>query len=298
MTTDDRDIEPSNPSKSFKVGEFDRLSGFFTPVWESKRKIRSESPVPSSMTGQGAPVSVKGPASSKTSKPASAPIPTLAKAPANANPSGPPSEAASEEPPSDKPTSGKAEPTQKAVANAAPAVAAATTGAPPSPRAPGINVRPVIPMPLTSPHLVAARAKRATKPPSAASIALEQAGPNLGPEAYLDQEPEFRPALASPAPAPRERGDIHVRSLRASAAATAAHDKLKAKVQLDSADTHARHRETDSDREAVQALEARTVALSTEPYPLHLLRRLRRTIHVSMPLPESVRSLLAKYRRN
>jgi hypothetical protein len=154
-------------------------------------------------------------------------------------------------------------------------------------------------MPLTSPHLVAARAKRASKSPSAASVALEQAGPNLGPEAYLDQEPEFRPALASPAPAPREeRGDIHARSLRASVAATAVHDKLKAKLQLDSADTHARHRETDSDREAVQALQDRSVALSTEPYPLHLLRRLRRTIHVSMPLPESVRSLLAKYRRN
>jgi hypothetical protein len=48
----------------------------------------------------------------------------------------------------------------------------------------------------------------------------------------------------------------------------------------------------------VQALEGRAVALSTEPYPLHLLRRLRRTIHVSVALPESVRSLLAKYRRN
>lgn len=289
MTTDDRDIEPSNPSKSFKVGEFDRLSGFFTPVWESKRKIRSESPVPSSLTSVGAPASAKAPVSSKASKPGSPhPVPTLGKAPAEGAAPSSSSETASD----------RAEPTQQAVAN--PAAAARLT-----PGTPGVAVRPVIPMPpLTSPHLAAARAKRASKPPSAALLALEQAGPNLGPEAYLDQEPEFRPALRTatpdvPAPAQHEdRADIHARSLRASAAATAVHDKLKAKLQLDSVDTHARHRETDSDREAVQALEARAVALSNEPYPLHLLRRLRRTIHVSTPLPESVRSLLGKYRRN
>lgn len=286
MTTDDRDIEPANPSKSFKVGEFDRLSGFFTPVWESKRKIRSESPVPSTLTSAGAPASARAPVSSKASKPGS--LPTVAgKAPADAAEPGSSSETASD----------RVEPTQQAVATPAPAVHV-------TPGSPGVAVRPVIPMPITSPHLAAARAKRASKPPSAASLALEQAGPNLGPEAYLDQEPEFRPALATatpavPAPAPREdRADIHVRSLRASAAATVVHDKLKAKLQLDSVDTHARHRETDSDREAVQALEARAVALSNEPYPLHLLRRLRRTIHVSVPLPESVRSLLGKYRRN
>lgn len=290
MTTDDRDVEPSNPSKSFKVGEFDRLSGFFTPVWESKRKIRSESPVPSSNTAAGAPSSVKAPASSKSSRPGSGPISTAGEARANTSPAGPPSAEASQE----------AEPTQQAVANQAPAVdASPAAGAHLSPGTPGVAVRPVIPMPITSPYLAAARAKRASKPPSAASVALEQAGPNLGPEAYLDQEPEFRPPLASPAaPAREERGDIHLRSLRASAAATAVHDKLKAKLQTDSADTNARHRETDSDREAVRALEARAVALSSEPYPLHLLRRLRRTIHLSMPLPESVRSLLGKYRRN
>src|SRR6186997_1205629 len=51
MNTDDRDIDSSNPSKNFKVGDFDQLSGFFTPVWESKRRIRSEPPAPPSSKG-------------------------------------------------------------------------------------------------------------------------------------------------------------------------------------------------------------------------------------------------------
>jgi hypothetical protein len=223
MTTDDRDIEPSNPSKSFKVGDFDRLSGFFTPVWESKRRIRSESPVPASSAAASAP--------SSTQTPASAAPPT------------------------------------------------ATTSASPA-----------------KPPIGGAESKLGALAPSAVAAALEQAGPHLAPEAFLDQEPDFRPPLPESTPPRAERGALY-RSLRASAAATAVHEQLKAKVQADSMDSPAHYRETDSDREAIRAVAAKAAPTPPEQYPLHLLRRLRRTLHLSTPLPDSVRSVISKYGR-
>jgi hypothetical protein len=95
-----------------------------------------------------------------------------------------------------------------------------------------------------------------------------------------------------------ERPNVQHRSLRASAAATAVHEKLKAKLHADSVEIPTRHRETDSDREAMQAVVARAAAEPADSQPLHLLRRLRRTLHLSTPLPEAVRSMLKKPGRN
>ena len=70
MTTeDDRDIESSNPPSSFEVGEADRLSGFFTPVWESKRRLRAESPVPATSAAAAAPISSRAGAERATPTP-------------------------------------------------------------------------------------------------------------------------------------------------------------------------------------------------------------------------------------
>jgi hypothetical protein len=117
-------------------------------------------------------------------------------------------------------------------------------------------------------------------------------------EAFLDREPDFRPPLPAESAAPprAERGALY-RSLRASAAATAVHEKLKAKVPADSMDGPAHYRETDSDREAIRAVAAKAAPTPPEQYPLHLLRRLRRTLHLYTPLPESIRSVLSKYPR-
>lgn len=73
------------------------------------------------------------------------------------------------------------------------------------------------------------------------------------------------------------------------------HEKLRSKG-VDSVDTFGRHRETESEREALQRAAARAAATPPDPYPLHLLRTLRRTLHLSMPLPESVRAMIDKYR--
>jgi hypothetical protein len=42
MAHPDSDSDGPNPSKSFSIGAADRLSGFFTPVWESKRRRSDE----------------------------------------------------------------------------------------------------------------------------------------------------------------------------------------------------------------------------------------------------------------
>jgi hypothetical protein len=76
------------------------------------------------------------------------------------------------------------------------------------------------------------------------------------------------------------------------------HEKLKAKLLPDAVETPARHRETDSDREAMQAVAARAAATTGEAYPMHLLRRLRRSIPLSVPLPETIRSMLNRHGRN
>jgi len=261
MSTDDRDIEPSNPSKSFKVGDFDRLSGFFTPVWESKRKIRSESPVPSSSAAASAPSSTTTPA---------APTPSKASA-VSASPANAPTGAAG---------------SKGGVLTPSPTLSAS---APQKSDASDARVAAVA--------LAPAGRKPGSAAPSAAAVALEQAGPNLPAEAFLDREPDFRPPLPPESAAPRaERGALY-RSLRASAAATAVHEKLKAKVQVDSMDSPANYRETDSDREAIRAVAAKAAPTQPDQYPQHLLRRLRRTFHLSTPLPDSIRSVISKYGR-
>jgi hypothetical protein len=73
------------------------------------------------------------------------------------------------------------------------------------------------------------------------------------------------------------------------------HEKLK-RMQSESVDTFARHRETESDREALQAAAAYAAATPPEPYPSQTLRSLRRTFHLSTPLPQDVREMLEKYR--
>jgi hypothetical protein len=119
-------------------------------------------------------------------------------------------------------------------------------------------------------------------------------------DAFLDPEPDFRaPVRPQESGARAERPTtLHHRALRATAAATAVHEQLKSKLQSDATETAARYRETDSDREAWRAVAAATLAKTEDPYPLQLLRRLRRTIHLSAPLPESIRSVLSKYSRN
>jgi hypothetical protein len=156
-----------------------------------------------------------------------------------------------------------------------------------------VTVRPVIPMPST-PGRVPPRPKAPSAPPSAASAALKQAGPDLEPGEFIDREPAFR----APAAAPPRRGPSPEvqRSTRVTAAATSLHERLKTKVPIDSVDTFARHRETESEREAFQAAAARAALLPSDPYPGHVLRTLRRTIHLSTPLPDDVRRMLEKYR--
>jgi hypothetical protein len=183
-----------------------------------------------------------------------------------------------------------------AVRQAANAVPVAVTPAAVTPAA--VAVRPVIPMPELS-QRPAAPGKTPSGAPSAAALALEQAGPRLPAEAFLDAEPDFRPPLEPQASLARgERQALQYRSRRVSAAATAMHEQLKAKLHTDAVDTPTRYRETDSDREALRAVAANVTPAPVEPYPLQLLRRLRRTMHLSTPLPESVRAILAKYSRN
>ena len=89
--------------------------------------------------------------------------------------------------------------------------------------------------------------------------------------------------------------DLEPRAGR-TAAASVLHEKLERKPQVDSADTFPRHRETESEREALQAAAARAAAMPADPYPSHVLRTLRRTIQLSTPLPDAVRQMVEKYR--
>jgi hypothetical protein len=79
-------------------------------------------------------------------------------------------------------------------------------------------------------------------------------------------------------------------------AAAASYEKFERKLPTDSVDTFPRHRETESEREALQAAAARAAATAADPYPSHVLRTLRRTIHLSTALPEAVRQMVEKYR--
>jgi hypothetical protein len=352
MTNDDRDTESGNPSKSFEVGEFDRLSGFFTPVWESKRRLRSESPIPSSGAAASAPSSARGPSSDKAagsrpsipppapsrrstpppakvdgahsarpSRPPPAPSsktpgpdveaptpessgatsvasePALAAAPAAATPIAPPAARALDPSAADVVASDAS--AGEAAAADADAAGGADADAAPDPRvaaafaaAAAVTMRPVIPMPQTP-----GRAPQRSKPPSSAppgpDEAPQRAGAPLGPDAYIDREPDLRsppPAARAPIPPALQRS--------ARGAATGLQDRFgKGRPQTDSADTFARHRETESEREAAVAAAARAAAAApADPYPSHVLRSLRRTIHLSTPLPDAVRQMIEKYR--
>jgi hypothetical protein len=156
-----------------------------------------------------------------------------------------------------------------------------------------VTVRPVIPMPST-PGRPPQRPKPPSTPPSATSAALQAGTPDLEPAELVHHEPAFRQPAAA---VPRRGSSPEVqRSARVTAAATSLHDRLKTKVPIDSVDTFARHRETESEREALQAAAARAALTPSDPYPGHVLRTLRRTIHLSTPLPEDVRQMLEKYR--
>jgi hypothetical protein len=535
MTTDDRDdIESSNPAKSFKVGEVDRLSGFFTPVWESKRRLRSESPVPSSSAAASAPISSRGatsergatsdrgavserasdadaaekaaaeravgkaaaekaaaekaaaeksaatkvaaervaagkaaaekaareraardkaaaasfgaqrpvgnraaggkaagakaagakaagakadggaadtaaagkavadkaaraaataasrasaqparqsvvpprptpheagrralvPARGEVARPSSpaepgaeltSSSPRGASAAASASPAASPTGGARASKPAAAAATPSAGPTKSRVAGAAAAspaseaspapatlrqnpsllpagtqpsipdagpagehadaAASPTAHTPPAPdaervtpvgqehvaaafaAAAAVTVRPVIPMPKAPARPPSRAAKTPTPVPSSAALALKRAG-KLDAEAFLDPEPDFRgsPATSAPLGRPGWPEQASPRAVRATQAATELHEKLRAKLQTDSVDTFARHRETESEREALQAAAERAAKLPPDLYPSHVLRTLRRTIHLSTPLPEDVRQMLEKYR--
>lgn len=309
MSRDDSDIESSNPSKSFKVGDFDRLSGFFTPVWESKRRIRSESPIPAS-----SPASSKSGAANPASKPtpsqgtATKPSPTKVAAVTGPAPAKPPDAAAianvspaaaaklDAAAPANADTSAVAvaavpsptDATQRGVVVAAEAVP------PQSPPAAGVK-------PATSPRESAAPARTRVTAPRPSVAALKQAGPNLPAEAFLDPKPDFRVPLSKSTPAPQaERINSNQRSLRASVAATRVHEQLRARAQADSFGAPELPWGTESEPEvtAVSPAHGASTAASNEPHPLHLLRRLRRTIHLSTPLPKAVREMIARYGRN
>lgn len=160
-----------------------------------------------------------------------------------------------------------------------------------------VGARPVIPMPPPTPRL---SGRGPSDNPSAAVTALKQAGPNLPPEAFLDVEPDFRaPPVAAPA-APRvEKPGLHYRSLRASVAATAVHEQLRAKLQASplSLPESQGVLETYSEAMPVAATPARSGA-PNEYLSQHLLRRLRRTIRLSAALPDAVRALIAKHDRH
>jgi hypothetical protein len=334
MSTDDRDIESSNPSKNFKVGDFDQRSGFFTPVWESKRRIRSEPPAPpsskgassqgsgseaghSSQAGQSQPASSQAgdaevawaqdaSATSKSSK--GAPRPRSSggskkRSGAARNTPAPPS-------------------TSEGAAAAAgsvllpPAVAAVfdpsvqldgdgASSAHVEAPASAESASAAVPANSSASKLTEQLAgSEASARPSAAARALRDAGPDLPPAAFLDAEPEFRAPRPSSArdslgqnPAgPEERTDrspAHHRSLRATSAAARVHDQLKAKLQAEAAEIdESRYDQAPDSQPILQAQEQ-----EYDPYPQSLLRRLRRTIRLSAPVPDRIRSLISKYDR-
>jgi len=130
---------------------------------------------------------------------------------------------------------------------------------------------------------------------SAAARALRDAGPNLPPAAFLDQEPEFRsPRAVVPRPERGDRPGAQYRAQRASRAATRVHEELKAKLQAEAAEIDESRFDLapETNREPFQAESA-----EDDPFPLSLMRRLRRTIRLSTPVPDPVRSLISKYDR-
>jgi hypothetical protein len=126
---------------------------------------------------------------------------------------------------------------------------------------------------------------------------MRDAGPDLPAAALHDSEPQFRvpPAPAVPRPARTDRPAAQYHGQRAAHAASRIHDQLKAKLQAEAAELEQSRLDLDPDthRDALQALEPSPY----DPYPISLLRRLRRTIRLSTPVPDSIRSLISKYDR-
>jgi len=133
---------------------------------------------------------------------------------------------------------------------------------------------------------------KASVSPSAAARALRDAGPDLPPAAFLDQEPDFRsPHPAVPRPTRSDYPGAQQRALRA---ATRAHEQLRAKLQQEAAELEESRFDLDPETNRdLQGLESNEY----DPYPLSLMRRLRRTIRLSAPVPDPVRSLISKYDR-
>jgi hypothetical protein len=326
MSTDDRDIESSNPSKNFAVGDFDQLSGFFTPVWESKRRIRSEPPAPPSSKGG----SNRAASSSKS---------TLSPDPRAPDPRAP-EPRASEEAAHTKTSPGASIPRPRVPAGSSPgskggrsSTARAPTPLPPAPSsersllrtelsspelAGATSLPPAVAEVFSPPGLEGADRESAPSAPataarreaaadvqqpaeatsasaSAAARALRDAGPNLPPAAFLDQEPEFRsPRAAVPRPGRSDRPAAQYRAQRANSAATRIHEELKAKLQAEAAEIDESRFDLapETNREPLPAEFA-----EDDPFPLSLMRRLRRTIRLSTPVPDPVRSLISKYDR-
>jgi len=358
MTTDDRDDIESNSPASFKVGEVDRLSGFFTPVWESKRRLRAESPIPpasaaaapSSAGTESEPAAESEAPARQPSQPPPPPRraaptatfvaatpPRASRPPIKGRPSAAPAAGRAPDDAAAKggspPVKGGApRPEKRAAAGlTSPAKGAAdTTSEPaPTPRArpeeqraraaaaeaaalgtaaepaqdsmtPSVTVRPVIPMPQ-NPGRTTPRARPSSVPPAAEQQPARRShpgAPNVDDvsEPVPPREPELRTAPPTSAPPARASWPAaDQRAVRAAGAAAVLHDKLRGKA-VDSVETFGRHRETESEREALQRAAGRAAATPPDPYPLHLLRTLRRTLHLSVPLPESVRAMIDKYR--
>jgi hypothetical protein len=152
---------------------------------------------------------------------------------------------------------------------------------------------------LGAPSAAAPAAEQPVKDarPSAAARALRDAGPDLPAAAFLDAEPEFRvpPAPAIPRPARTDRPAAQFHGQRAAHAAARIPEQLKAKLQAEAAEIEQSRLDLDPDthRDALQALEPSAY----DPYPISLLRRLRRTIRLSTPVPDAIRSLISKYDR-
>ncbi|MEY4550205.1 MAG: hypothetical protein RL685_6400 [Pseudomonadota bacterium] len=343
MSTDDRDIESSNPSKNFKVGDFDQRSGFFTPVWESKRRIRSEPPEPpappsskgASSQGSGSEAghsSQAGQGQAGQSQPASsqagdAEVAWAQDASATSKSSKgaprPRSSGGSKTRRSGAARNTPAPPSTSEGAAAAagsvllpPAVAAVfdpsvqldgdgASSAHVEAPASAESASAAVPASSSASKLTEQPAgSEASARPSAAARALRDAGPDLPPAAFLDAEPEFRAPRPSSArdslgqnPAgPEERTDrspAHHRSLRATSAAARVHDQLKAKLQAEAAEIdESRYDQAPDSQPILQAQEQ-----EYDPYPQSLLRRLRRTIRLSAPVPDRIRSLISKYDR-
>jgi len=184
-----------------------------------------------------------------------------------------------------------------------PAVAAVFNAAPePAAAAPGVEVpalqRSLDTSSFDAVSLQTGQSRGLGKTPSAAARALQSAGPDLPPAAFLDAEPDFRPPLVPSVPRPprAERPALQQRALRASAAATRIHEQLKAKLQAEAAEiAESRYElEPETNRTSLSDLE---LSGEPEPFPLSSLRHLRRTLRLSTPVPESIRSRFSKYDR-